>query len=195
MKINNYNKIDKEPLQTAQKQSNQHTCKDEGKQCSCKSHETYDYSFYSRVLGKPFDSLEELKAEEAKYFAAQRAKEDQAAQKKADAKKVEEAFRALNTARKAYKEGITSLTERYSADLKKLKEAFETDKKEMSDLLAAAEEAYSMALKAFTEKYDSYHMTLKDGDFETTISGSRKAAPNTERANDVFDLFDYFFKF
>lgn len=153
-----------------------------------------DYSYYSRVLEKPFDSIDELKAEEAKYFEAQRAKEDKAAQKKADAQKVEEAFKALNTTRKAYKEGITALTERYSADLKKLKEDFMADKKEMSDLLATAEEAYSTALKTFTEKYDSYHMTLKDGDFETTISGSHKTTPNTERFNDVFDIFDYFFK-
>lgn len=155
---------------------------------------TRDYSYYSRVLEKPFETIDELKAEEAKYFEAQRAKEDKAAQKKADAQKVEEAFKALNTTRKAYKEGITALTERYSEDLKKLKEDFMADKKEMSDLLAAAEEAYSTALKVFTEKYDSYHMTLKDGDFETTISGNHKATSNMDRVNDVFDIFDYFFK-
>lgn len=155
-----------------------------------------DYSYYSRVLEKPFDSIEELKAAEAKHFEAQRAKEDKAAQKKAEAMRVEEAFKALNAARKTYKEDLTQVTNEYSEKLTELKKTFEFAKKEIHAALAAAETNYSTALKAFTEKYpEGYHLTLKDGDFETTISGSRKATSNTEKVNDVFDLFDLFFKF
>lgn len=154
-----------------------------------------DYSYYSRVLQKPFDSIGELKEAEAAYFAEQKAKEDKAAAKKADANLVEEAFKALNTTRRTYKEALTNLTVKYSEDLKNLKEAFEADKKELQDILAQAEEAYSIALKAFTEKYpEGYHLTLKDGDFETTISGNHTA--NLDKSTPkLFDFFDLMFNF
>jgi chromosome segregation ATPase len=152
-----------------------------------------NYAFYSRVLNKPFDSVSELREAEATYYAEIKAKEDKAAQKKADALEVEEAFKALNATRRAYKEGLVKLTEKYSEDLKTLKEAFENSKKEIQEILAEAEDVYSNAIKAFTEKYpEGYHLTLKDGDFETTISGASKV---TEEAttNKPFDFFDWFF--
>ena len=130
-----------------------------------------DYGFYSRVLKQPFDSLEDLALAEEDYYAELKAKEDKAAQKKADAKVVEDAFKALNAARKAYKEDLTALTKEYSEELEHLKKAYELGKKDITNTLAAAEDAYSEALKAFTDKYDQYHLTLKDSDFETTISG------------------------
>jgi hypothetical protein len=158
--------------------------------------DTRDYSYYSRVLEKPFDALSELKEAEAKYFAAQKAKEDKAAAKKADAKLVEEAFKALNTTRRTYKEALQKLTEKYSTDLVKIKETFEADRKELQEILATAEEAYSEALKAFTNKYpEGYHLTLKDGDFETTISGSTKKASNEQAfdTNRAFQMIDWLF--
>ena len=154
--------------------------------------DTRDYSYYSRVLEKPFDSIEELKKAEAIHFAELKAKEDKASQKKADAQKVEEAFKALNSMRKAYKEGLVKLTEKYSEDLKKLKDAFEADKNELKNILAKAEEAYSAALKAFTDKYpEGYHITLKDGDFETTISN--KVSKTTESPLSLFKIFEDLF--
>ena len=62
-----------------------------------------DYGYYSKVLKEPFDSIEELKEAEEAYYARLKAKEDQAAAKKAEAKKVEDTFIALNAVRKAYK--------------------------------------------------------------------------------------------
>jgi type I site-specific restriction endonuclease len=155
--------------------------------------EDVNFAYYSRALNKPFDSLNELRAAEAEYYAEIKAKEDKAATKKADAQKVEEAFKALNTTRKAYKETLVKLTEKYSQDLKSLKETFEADKKELTDILAQAEEAYSVALKAFTDKYpEGYHLTLKDGDFETTISGASKVCKESY-TNKPFDFIDWFF--
>ena len=148
------------------------------------------YGFYSRVLNTPFDTVEELLEAEEAYYAKQKAKEEKALQKKADATEVENAFKALNVARKVYKETITGITEAYAETLKELKEEFEAARDEANQDLAKAEEAYSTALKNFTEKYDSYHMTLKDGDFETTIS-SQKQVNTKPRA--VYDLFDYIF--
>ena len=97
--------------------------------------EERNYSYYSKVLKKPFDSLRELKEAEAAYYTELKAKEDKAATKKADAAKVEEAFKALNTTRRVYKESLLKMTEKYSADLKKLKETFEADKREIQDIL------------------------------------------------------------
>ena len=161
------------------------TCKCNNDTCACeKEVKTADlgYSFYSRVLNKPFDSVEELAKAEAVYYDELKAKEDKAAEKKADAQKVEDAFKALNAARKAYKEDLASLTKEYSDELNLLKKAFELAKKDIQDSLAKAEDGYSSALKEFTDKYDNYHMTLKDGDFETTLSGSKYA--NTAKTMD-----------
>jgi chromosome segregation ATPase len=155
---------------------------------------TQEYSYYSRVLNEPFETIEELREAEEAYYAKLKAKEDAAASKKADAKKVEDAFKALNAARKTYKDDLTVLTKQYSEDLVNLKNCFEKYRDEIKATLAEAEEAYSTALKNFTEKYpEGYHLTLKDGDFETTISGARKTA--AKPTGNFLDLFDLFFNF
>jgi chromosome segregation ATPase len=164
---------------------------------------TNDYAFYSKPLKQVFDSLEELRAAEAKHFNELKAKEAKAAQKKADAEKVEEAFKALNAARKNYKADLTQLTQEYSEELARIKKAFELGKKDIHDKLAAAEDAYNIALKEFIAAHpEGYHVTLRDGDFETTISGSSKVQPvqpakKVEAKNDkaVLDLFDLLFGF
>jgi chromosome segregation ATPase len=153
-----------------------------------------DYGYYSRVLNKPFDSIEELREAEATYHAELKAKEDKVAQKKADAQKVDDAFKAMNAARKEYKEKLTQLTKEYSEELTKLKNAFELGKKDIHAKMAAAEEAYQKALKEFTDRYETYHLSLKDGDFETTISGSKtqdtkKVDPSQVNLFNIFDLF------
>ena len=160
-----------------------------------KRKDTRDYSYYSHVLNKPFDSVEELKEAEALHYAELKAKEDKAAIKKAEAKKVEDAFVALNACRKAYKESLTVLTTKYSEDLITLKNAFETARNDIKANLAKAEDAYSAAIKEFTDKYpEGYHLTLKDGDFETTISGSTtKTANNTFDTNRAFQMIDWLF--
>lgn len=159
------------------------------KQCDCQKKESVGYSFYSKLLQKPFDTVEELLIAEESVRAAQRAKEDKAAQKKADATAVEDAFKALNAARRVYKKDLTAATEEYSKKLAALKSAFETRTAEIKAALAAAEAAYQTALKNFADKYpEGYHITLKDGDFETTIH--RGTTPmNTVKVPDLFDIF------
>ena len=170
------------------------TCKCNNDTCACEK-ETLDYGFYSNVLKKPFERLDDLKKAEAVYYDELKAKEDKAAEKKADAKKVEDAFKALNAARKAYKEDLTALTKEYSDELAHLKKAYELGKKDISDTLADAEDAYSDALKEFTDKYsEGYHITLRDGDFETTISGSKSAdTVKTMDSKAVSELFNMLF--
>lgn len=171
-----------------------------GESCgNCGEKETLDYGFYSNVLNKPFERLADLKRAEEVYYAEQKAKEDKAAQKKAEAKKVEDAFKALNTARKTYKEELAALTKEYSEELEHLKKAFELGKKDIHDTLAKAEENYSVALKEFTTKHpEGYHLTLKDGDFETTISSQTATNAintdvNTARLADIINtLFGWY---
>lgn len=147
-----------------------------------------EYGYYSKLLKEPFDSLNELTMAEEAYYAKQKAKEDAAAQKKADALKVEDAFKALNAARKTYKENLTQLTKEYAESLDNLKKAFELGKKDITLKLAEAEDVYQAALKEFTEKYDQYHLTLKDGDFETTIEKQTSEDVTPKKAVDLFDL-------
>ena len=158
---------------------------------------TGDYSYYSKVLKEPFNTVAELKKAEAEYYAALKLKEDKAAAKKADAKKVEDAFKALNAARKSYKETLAAVTHEYSENLEALKKSFEEAKLSIQKSLAGAEEKYAAELKAFTEKYpEGYHLTLKDGDFETTIdSKSSIAADPKTRLFTFDDFFNTFFKF
>lgn len=154
-----------------------------------------EYGYYSRVLNKPFDSIEELREAEAAHHAELKAKKDKIAQKTADARKVDDAFKAMNAARKEYKEKLTQLTKEYSEELTRLKNAFELGKNDIHNTLATAEENYSKALKEFTTKYDTYHLSLKDGDFETTISGSKTQDTKKVDSNQVnlFNIFDLFF--
>jgi uncharacterized protein YdiU (UPF0061 family) len=153
-----------------------------------------EYIYYSKVLKQPFESVEELREAEAVYYAEQRAKEDKAAAKKAEAKKVEDAFKALNQARKDYKENLIKLTDLYQDGMKKLKDAFEADQSRVKAALADAEANYSKSLKEFTEKYpEGYHLTLKDGDFETTISSQTTSAEVSKEAEKLFDLMSYLF--
>ncbi len=157
--------------------------------------ETLDYGFYSNVLKKPFERLDDLKKAEYVYFEEQKLKEGKAAQKKADAKKVEETFKTLNAARKEYKEKLTQLTQEYSDALTNLKKAFDLGKQDIRNKLADAEAAHDKALKDFTTKYESYHMTLKDGDFETTISktADKSEQLSSKTAEAYADLFKWVF--
>jgi hypothetical protein len=165
----------------------------EKKNTNTKTKDTnYDCMFYSKVLKEPFNSIEELMEAEEAYYAKLKAKEDKAAEKKADAVKVEEAFKALNAARKAYKDDLNEVTKVYSEGLVSLKAKFEESCAAIKEDLANAEATYKNALKAFTDKYpEGYHITLRDGDFETTISsqtsGSNKSM--TKLSDDFLDNF------
>ena len=148
------------------------------------------YGFYSNILNKPFERLDDLMKAEEVYFAEQKAKEDKAAQKKADAQKVEDAFKALNAARKVYKEDLTQITKEYAESLEDLKKAYELGKKDITSKLAEAEGTYQTALKEFTDAHpEGYHLTLRDSDFETTISESSNGTPKANLANDIWNLF------
>ena len=159
--------------------------------CDKKAECAQSYGYYSRVLNKPFDTVEELYAAEEAYYKELRLKEEAAAAKSADAQKVDAAFKALNTARKSYKEDITQLTKEYAEALENLKKAFELGKKDIRGKLAAAEDTYQAALKEYADKHpEGYRLVLRDGDFETTINSNT----SDKKADDgIMSLFDMLF--
>jgi hypothetical protein len=157
--------------------------------------QSQSYGFYSRILKKVFDSVEDLRKAEDAYVLELKAKEDQVATKKADAKKVEDAFKALNAARREYKDKIGEITKVYNDGIVSLKTKYEDSCKLIKEDLANAENIYAGALKEFTTKYpEGYHLTLKDGDFETTISSQSTVTKAEPEQLSLFELFDYLFK-
>jgi predicted nucleic acid-binding Zn-ribbon protein len=147
--------------------------------------------FYSELTKKLYETQEEVIAAELAVKEAEAKKADATKKKKADAEKVEVAFKALNAARKTYRENTAALTKKYSEEIAALKKAFAEQREKEEATLAKAETAYSAALKEFTDKYETYHLSLKDGDFETTISSDRKSATSFDS---IASLFDWLFR-
>lgn len=161
------------------------------------SKEKETYCYYSKLLQKPFDSIEELKEAESAQRAKLKEKEEKAAIKKAEALVVENAFKAMNAARKAYKEEIDQITEDYRANLERLRTAYKDACEQARNKMYKAEESYQTAIKSFTSKYpEGFHMTLKDGDCEATISSksSRSTAEPFKVSTDIADIVNLFFK-
>ena len=151
-----------------------------------------EYGYYSKKLKQPFDTLEELRAAEA---ADQKAKEEkmQAAKAKKDAAvAVEDAYKALNAAKRLYKEELSDVIRRYTDAMKILQVDFEREKQAAAAKLMQAEADYKAKLKEFTDKHpEGFHITLKDGDYETTISQES----NIKTSGDVYsDWIDKIFK-
>lgn len=145
--------------------------------------------YYSDVTKKLYNTEDELKAAE-KVVAAELAKKELATkEKKADAKVVEDAFKARNAARRDYNTKVVEARKAYNIALVEAKKAFDAAVTEATTAKDKAEEAYNVALKEFTNKHESYHMTLKDGDNVMTISNaSDKTYENISREyNNLMD--------
>jgi signal transduction protein with GAF and PtsI domain len=129
--------------------------------------------FYSEKLDKMFDTEKQLlEAEEAAFKAEQEAKA-KSLEKKAEAKVVEDAFKAHNQAKLEFNQKVALLKKAYHENLINLKKQFNADLQTEEKKLTEAAESYDTALSTFIEKHpEGYHMTLKDGDNVVTISSS-----------------------
>ena len=152
--------------------------------------ENYDFGYYSKLLNKAFDSLEELKAAEDEVRKAEEEKQAKALAKKADATKVEEAFKALNSAKREYNEKKLAVSEEYAKVVAEAKKSAKEQMQEVTDALNNAEAEYDAALAEFNKAHpEGFHITLKDGDNVVTLSHSGNTF------SDVFDDFwNTFFK-
>ena len=126
--------------------------------------------FYSDMTKKLYESEEELKTAEKEVADAEAKKVEASKAKKEDALKVEEAFKANNAARREYNAKVLAARKAYNEAVTAAKKAFDAAVSDASNVKDAAEKHYDKMLKEFTEKYTSYHLSLKDGDNVTTIS-------------------------
>ena len=154
--------------------------------------------YYSEKLNKLFDTEKDLKEAEKEVADKEAKKAELAQAKKADAVKVEKAFKARNAARRDYNSKVMDARKAYNVALLEAKKAFEDAITEATNAKDRAEEAYNVALKEFTDKHpEGYHMTLKDGDNVTTLSRSSDKSYEkiSKEYNDFIDTFVKFFNF
>lgn len=102
---------------------------------------TTNYGYYSKVLNKPFDTVEELEKAENEYQLEVKAKEDKVAQRKERANEVQDAYKELiETRKKAYKE------------------------------ISDAEDKYYTLRNKFVDDYGSYHMSYTNDNGKEVFS-------------------------
>ena len=128
--------------------------------------------FYSEKLKKLFDTEKDLVAAEKVADEENEKKKLASEQKKEEASKVEDAFKARNAARREYNTKLVEARKIYNDAIIAAKRTFNETLTSATEAKDKAEEAYNTALKEFTAKYESYHMTLKDGDNVVTISNA-----------------------
>ena len=145
-----------------------------------------NYSYYSKLLNKPFDSLDELTEAEDAERAAQEAKKKASEAKKCEAHKVEKAFKDANAAKRDYSESLMAARKTCAKAIADAKAKYSAAVTAADEQLVKAENAYEEALKEFTDKHpEGYHVTLKDGDTVTTIDTN----PHSELLSKMDKLF------
>lgn len=145
--------------------------------------------YYSEKLNKLFDTEKELVNAEKAQAAEETKKQKAAEQKKAEAKVVEDAFKARNAARREYNAKVVEARKVYNDAIVAAKKVFDDTITEITTNKDKAEEAYNGALKEFTDKHpEGYHMTLKDGDNVVTLSSSVNDKPVDNAAKEYSDF-------
>lgn len=155
--------------------------------------ETYEanYGYFSKLLNKPFDTVEELVAAEKAEIEARNAKLKKSEDKKADAKKVEEAFKAVNAAKKTYEAEALEAQKACAKIIADAKAAYAQAVEASRKKVEAAEAKYAEAVKDFTAKHpEGYHMTLRDGDTITSISHAAYDSMVHDFYNSFLKLFE-----
>jgi seryl-tRNA synthetase len=128
--------------------------------------------YYSELTKKLYETEVAAKKAERDLEATKAKNAELAKAKKQEATKVEDAFKARNAARREYNTKLVEARKIYNDAIIAAKKAFNETLTTATDAKDKAEEAYNTALKEFTAKYESYHMTLKDGDNVVTISNA-----------------------
>lgn len=127
--------------------------------------------YHSKVLNKYFEDYDSMIAEEKAFFDKKREDDARVAKRKAEAAVVEEAFKKMNDAKRAYNEKVTELKKTYSKAIATAKKEFADAAYEETEKVKAAEDKYAQTLDEFRKNHpEGYHMTFRDGDFVTTIS-------------------------
>ena len=154
--------------------------------------------YYSETLDKIFETEKELKVAE-KADAEEKAKKEEAKLiVKKESSEVEDAFKARNTARKAYNEKLVEARKTYNEALRKAKDEFEASLKESTEALEKAEADYDNKLKAFQKAHpEGYRLSLKDGDNVVTYTSNPveyQIKDISKEFDDMLDLFSDFLR-
>jgi len=129
--------------------------------------------YYSEKLDKMFETATELAKAEADAEAKEQEKTQKAKEKKSEAGKIEKLYAEKNTAVAEFNKKFLELRDNYNQKIRDARKEFETEVAEISAKKDSAEKAYTDALNAFIKKHpEGYHMTLRDGNNISTISGS-----------------------
>ena len=138
------------------------------------------YQYYSRKLGKVFDNLTDLEREELEADKKAAEKEAAAKARKNEAKAVEYAYKTLNATRRAYRVGKEKAAQVYAQEFEAARKKYNDSIIQLSKDLQEAEAAYKKQLVAFNANHpEGFHITLKDDDYETTITSNCDTATNT----------------
>ena len=116
--------------------------KDKNKETERVAAEDGGYGYYSKLLGKSYDTLGELREAEEGYRKANEEKLRLADERKSRAKEVEDSYAKVMEAKRAANEGIRK-----------------------------AEAEYRKLLSAFVRDYGSYHMTYSNNNLPSSLSG------------------------
>ncbi len=135
--------------------------------------------YYSEILDKKFDTVEELqKAEEAKALE-EKAKAEKSEARKADSALVEKAYQEYHAAYKEYLSKSTELSKIYNQKLREARDEYHKACLEAMEPADKAEQAYKKALNDFIAKHpEGYHLTLRNGDDVVTLSGQTTISKN-----------------
>lgn len=149
--------------------------------------------YYSEILNKNFDSVEDLEKAEAEHKAEQAKKEEAKALVKKESSEVEDAFKVRNAARKDYNVKLVEARKAYNEALRKAKDEFEASLKESTEALEKAEADYDTRLKAFQKAHpEGYHITLKDGDNVVTYTSNPSEYQIRSIDKEFDDMLDLF---
>lgn len=155
------------------------------------------YAYYSKVLNKPFDTVEELKEAEETYFAkieAEKVAKDSVAKElENDKATLAKAFNERNQAHADYNENMLKLVKLYHEDLTKLKESFESDKARIQTSLENADSKYSIIVKDFMTKHPGgFSIETVDGETKVMLNKKAKQSPSETitRFSNLYKFFD-----
>lgn len=149
---------------------------------------------YSRLLSKPFDSLEELKAAEDNYKKENAEKLKAAETRKARAQEVDDAIKHRDELIKRERESKASAYKEYLTAIDEAKKKYLDICNKSDEDVKEAQKDVDDKLKAFCADYGGYHTTIKYDDGSTRTYSYNYYAPVESPLVPLATMFDRFLR-
>ena len=152
--------------------------------------------YYSEILNKNFDKVEDLEKAEKEHQDAEAKKAEAKALVAKESEKVQDAFKARNAARKTYNETLVEARKAYNEDIRAAEKKFKDSLEQVTAAKDKAEADYATKLKEFQNDHpEGYRITLKDGDNVVTLtSAATEIRSINKEFDDMLDLFSAMLK-